>query len=991
MRRLRKDILKIKKKINEFNPKSKSKVLSVLRRKFNRRKLKLNQQKYNSTYQGVYKRSDSEFSFRKRKAFKALKAQKKAIRQSMKKIKYTGSLVLDLDLTSSNFEKKRGTVTINIRNKSRKEIMQMIKDEKRKYLDGRRISYSDKEYVTVSFPEDQIINDDLTFLTEAWQLMPISKINHGNNITEYESLHAKIPELLYNEYVLNDFKNCFPIYIKYYLLKRNSHIRVINSDDDLVSGPFKLPRNGVSLEEIHDYFMDINCSYVAVDGFDNILSHFVAKNSKYVMCSFAVCNNHVYPISNPSKRRSLSQRARYKKYIRKYDGKKDRPSPEKCTTLEGKLEHMFIESIEKGIIPKHTIINNKFKSVNGVRLVDNDIEEIWNACDVMGTKYRMSSGSILSDHLHKYPKSTLNPNVAEEINNITKVGKLVKYSEFKESTRHIDVKREYTSQLLNIKNWFKFMPYAEIEKFNGKIKNMGFYYIETDDRKLFNGTNWYFGQLLKEAVKDNIPFKCTRQLIASYPVINDSDHVRKFVHAKYIDDRVKKTGINHMIGSFRRTKKSTNYTTITNDLSCVKMMINKYDAEVIKRKKYNMYHVTNKITTEYKNNRQFIFFQIVDMCMLKVYKMTKKLENAGAIIRGIVTDGIYFDEPVAYGKHNKLFDFKDKKRCRIGRWGSDEISDKSREAKITKLLKCNYVPKLTYKKANKNILITGRPGTGKTTLLKKIHGLSKHKIPIMAYTNKASRNVEGVTLNTYFCSEVINRSVISEHDKIYYVDEIYCCPIDLLCHLYICSAYEKNKLICSGDENQLIVDFDERVSKYKDMKLKAIIKLISYMSDYKYKLLTLHRYDPALAKATANHLKPQLSKCTKLKKIPINTEFRHLVYTNDKRYKINKMYQEAGLNNLDISPYISMKTIKKSTKFTKLYSKNEIYTLKEIHEYDWPMKDFEIAWTTTVHKAQGDTIYNKLCIHEIDQMIKNHRLGYTAMTRATCLANLYRC
>src|SRR5215217_1998338 len=51
---------------------------------------------------------------------------------------------------------------------------------------------------------------------------------------------------------------------------------------------------------------------------------------------------------------------------------------------------------------------------------------------------------------------------------------------------------------------------------------------------------------------------------------------------------------------------------------------------------------------------------------------------------------------------------------------------------------------------NKNIFLTGKAGTGKTTLLKKIKESNARKMVVIAPTGVAAMNAKGTTINSFF-------------------------------------------------------------------------------------------------------------------------------------------------------------------------------------------------------------------------------------------------
>jgi ABC-type lipoprotein export system ATPase subunit len=51
---------------------------------------------------------------------------------------------------------------------------------------------------------------------------------------------------------------------------------------------------------------------------------------------------------------------------------------------------------------------------------------------------------------------------------------------------------------------------------------------------------------------------------------------------------------------------------------------------------------------------------------------------------------------------------------------------------------------------NKNVFITGRAGTGKSTLLKYIRSISKKRMVVLAPTGVSALNVKGQTIHSFF-------------------------------------------------------------------------------------------------------------------------------------------------------------------------------------------------------------------------------------------------
>jgi len=53
-------------------------------------------------------------------------------------------------------------------------------------------------------------------------------------------------------------------------------------------------------------------------------------------------------------------------------------------------------------------------------------------------------------------------------------------------------------------------------------------------------------------------------------------------------------------------------------------------------------------------------------------------------------------------------------------------------------------------KTNKNIFLTGRAGTGKSTLLQYFRAVTNKNIVVLAYTGVAAVNIQGQTIHSFF-------------------------------------------------------------------------------------------------------------------------------------------------------------------------------------------------------------------------------------------------
>lgn len=121
-------------------------------------------------------------------------------------------------------------------------------------------------------------------------------------------------------------------------------------------------------------------------------------------------------------------------------------------------------------------------------------------------------------------------------------------------------------------------------------------------------------------------------------------------------------------------------------------------------------------------------------------------------------------------------------------------------------------------KSNQNILLTGKAGTGKSTLIRLFRNTSKKKIVVLAPTGVAALHVQGQTIHSFFgfpprwfpenqVKAGVNRNVIRNCDCII-IDEISMVRADLLDRIdYALKLYRKNVQPFGGVQMILVGDF----------------------------------------------------------------------------------------------------------------------------------------------------------------------------------------
>jgi ATP-dependent exoDNAse (exonuclease V) alpha subunit len=320
---------------------------------------------------------------------------------------------------------------------------------------------------------------------------------------------------------------------------------------------------------------------------------------------------------------------------------------------------------------------------------------------------------------------------------------------------------------------------------------------------------------------------------------------------------------------------------------------------------------------------------------------------------------------------------------------------------------------------NESLLMTGMPGSGKSYIIKhiinRLDELDK-TYAICAPTGKAAINIGGTTIHKVLklADGKIPKERLRFLKSLDYmiIDEISMMSSELYLLLISLKKLTKIKFILVGDFDQLPpVEQDNKKYDYRN----AIV--LKELADSNRIVLTENRRSDA----TMFNLLQKLKKGDKidLNQFKNNTTLRNICYTNNTRRLINKrcMKQikatgvdyieiknedDKDVNAQDVCLFVGSPIVGRRNNCKYGIVNSEMYHVirwndKSIcinngcdGDIELAIKDFQknvfIAYATTVHKSQGETINEPYTIYEWDRMYK--QMKYTALSRTTDIEHI---
>ena len=849
---------------------------------------------------------------------------------------------------------------------------------------------------------------------------------------------------------------------------------IIWEGEDLVS-------DGVSIENIFSFASHIKVPVYVLNDFKYVIEKFEPlriDKTHPAMC-FKISNNHFYPIDATNLKL---------KYAFKYNLKKGKEIKTNVLLEELKTTKLFDtsntiytkepEDVEKtfrslindNVFPTSIVMNNghiyAFKDDNNKVITYNQYhKEISDACNQHNIPYtNQSIGAFSFQLLEKLtglsvPYSSHNSYVMDTLieakKNRIRVGKITDdeiytYS-YVEDILNIDTKPEYqafdvckcyrTSLYKTKEDWIvldwkdEWKPYTP-----QKNIPLGLFYVKTEDTTLFKKSNIYSTSIIKHAIKNNIDFTITKQLIPSGKKVKGFfKHFIDDVLKLYKETDFSKNIINILTGMLGKHKNTDTLVQINknpeqvldwcdkNDTNNTKLFINNINTE-----DNPVYMYGEKRTRPLNETCLPIYIQIIDNANIQLFDMKQQIEKLKGEVVAYKTDciiaknlpkntvlstdetiwGSYRKCDVPYITCKETFQpFK----LPVPYWNKIDITDSDDWEKVYDIIE------------NNSVLINGRAGTGKSHLVKQIKSkLEKNNkfVLTLAPTNKCALNWRGKTIhrgikltqNTKLTKkEYINQ--LKRYDYII-IDEVSMITNDIWRVLDYIKNCTDIKFILIGDKNQLppIEEVYESKSYLESQGVKSI-------ADFnKITLKVIKRYDPVLAQLGNDIIENVPIDITRYPYKP--DAQRNLCYYNRTRKQVNQTLNQQNapddallLPNNSTSKYpqdaliyagvpiIAYKTHYDESIQDYLCVNSETFVIDDVPIYDnkinlysaRPDDDgnemihnisidknefhnyFLLNYCTTTHKAQGDTIDENINIYDWDKM--NKKLRYTAITR----------
>lgn len=630
---------------------------------------------------------------------------------------------------------------------------------------------------------------------------------------------------------------------------------------------------------IRGRLVDINMNqFLHTNNFDDY-----DKNTKVFL---GLCyDNHLYYCDNQELITSLGQKLKQNKgsfehvvYDRKVEATKHTKEYIETNDLAWMFKEQFLvdntirqiktyngKIIQINYKDKQVIANNNLTLMREIIGDNFDNENLTNFGLKLFNEWR-SKGSA-PPNTECGTASANEPHIKSEFNHevlklLTKHGNIVKMvnEQTKGKILEIDINKCRTDCLMNnrLGCYEVFGCHNDIKEYDGKIKK-GLYFINTNDTTLFmRGNCWYSGDFLKYAIKHNIEFTITHQLLCNK--LLDANYFKKYVtdvvekypnHYKHI--------INNFIGRLGKTETnftsgyvetdfdkacqafyaSDNYGVLYEDnldskkIKALKGKISNVDViELNDNKKLYVVEVNN-FKTEVNNDLP-IYNKVLENEYIRLYELINKV--GGNLIK-ISTDAISVD-----GNYNMAnIKFSDAiggyKYCyvedvapRQSHYVMDKTLDLNTEIKwnITQETKdANLLERLNQKSPSGGVpasfLMTALAGFGKSYYIKQLDCFNDDKTLRLGFTNCSVSNIEtqealANTFHSYFGIDYrttkVNQKKINNLKNIntIIITEIFMTPKVIMNVLInIKKTFPSIRFICEGDPEQNRAVMEEHI------------------------------------------------------------------------------------------------------------------------------------------------------------------------------------
>jgi len=645
----------------------------------------------------------------------------------------------------------------------------------------------------------------------------------------------------------------------------------------------------------------------------------------------------------------------------------------------------------------------------------------------------------------------------------------------------VDITKCYCDAIYNQREKFIVFKGKEIvDAYDGDPLTLGLYFVETDDMSLFHQSNWYSKAIIDLAEKEMIEYKITRQIrcvdedwywekvekdadgneVSKITLDNDNlfknwcDIVIELTEQDE-DFTLTKDVINYITGYLGKTYLKTKEVGLSKNLE--ELWTDWLVPEVQDNPNLNVYLNTiesdgdkvylygvEKMTKNLSNGLP-MYIQLLDWSNIALY-------NLGKDVGGEI---IYRKTDCIVSKGGKIPEDKlaDDVCCYSERFGKYHIEDTEKALHFNYNLLMNTnrqvepppleddwkdykqfkssddwegIIKMAIEKGG--MLVAGRPGTGKSYVIGK--GVEAKLLPEtaesrLAFTNKASRNINGTTIHKAMAinKEDKTNSKTLEHLKtipIFVIDEISMINANLWNKLMVLKKTTGAIFILLGDYRQCPpIESGKEINYFTHPYTK---RLVNYN---RCELTKPQRYDMKLWKWLEDFYERGYEGdgiCKKKLSIENILYRKNICYCNKTRRKINdlcmdyfkkqktfivlevpenckneyadKAFIYKGLPVMAVANNKDMEIINTEEFWVEEVSSSEskmilyqdednseklVVEFKDFHKY------FVVNYAATTHKSQGATITKEINIFDWNYMVEDRRIGYTAVSRGkTC-------
>ena len=849
-----------------------------------------------------------------------------------------------------------------------------------------------------------------------------------------------------------------------------------NIFDDSIWGEDKkdLLTIGVNTQEIQRFCERFKIPMYAVDDNEKCFKQYtpISRNKNAPAMIYRVSNEHFYPCPN-KKIQSIIQSTATINNIEsvmtknnfkvKDDEEEDKEYENVNIQYVEDIMGKLVEVINNGGIPeKVNMLKKKLYGFNygNITYVSNEnIDLIKKLCSNMKIEYiGQSLGGIFKIILKDVignevlPKSTHNNyvfNILKDAKkNRARRGAIKDLDELenKDGLKAFDLIKCYSSCMYNpTYDWIRTDYNDTWEDYDEELK-LGLYYVITEDTKLFKKSGYYSTCIIDKAIKENIEFKITKQLISKQKESKDffKNIIDKILLYCDGDEKISKLVINLMSGMLGQSEKEGTQVKINSDIKQIFNFLDKYYQleegimiNQIENTDYFIYGFNKKITMNETNIPMYI--QLLDESNIKLYDMIK---NIGGELVAVKVDCAIIKNPINYDKIPKNYNFTNQ----TDKWGKyiecdipiitknemcehmDFIADNEwRDYDYNDSDNWEDIMEILDKKGG--LLLQASAGNGKTYVAKQIAKklMEKgHGVKIIAPTNKAGLNIGGSTIHKFLRIDKNGNisskflKIVKEQFQYIIIDEISMIGKELWKRINLLKINSNIKFLLLGDEKQCPPVENEDIEDY--FNHPAVKSICNYNRNV---LDVRKRYDEKLYNILEDVNNIEIDYACAIKE---HLTERNICYFNKTRKRINKYWNDKKKNDGDLFiqadeendktqdmyiykelPVIAMKTkhdggdvlFANSETFNVGEIDNEYISLycerpdekgeKEMYIYDCPIEDFRdyflLNYCSTTHKSQGETITEKYTIYDWDFMTT--KIKYTALSRAIKYENVY--